>query len=250
MKKIILAFSLLFIAAAIELAQTVKIAPKKIVYTRKGKEVPREKRTFTVTYPIVSGAIPLAKKKKLDNTISYWRVFDTTLKDNLADEFWLYEMSYAVNYNKDGVLDIALTQDGSGAYPDSSTIDLVIDLKTGEQIKFANAFKTASLEKFAQMVNAKLDVEKKEIIAEIDKGSFGDNGKEAADSLKEQLTELNFTAETFDEYSISDKGVTIIYDAGFPHVIQAAQPDGRYFFNWAEVKPFIKPDGLLGKFVR
>ena len=240
----------MFIAVSIGFAQVVRITPKKTVYTRKGRDVPKEKKTFVVTYPLVSGAMPLATKKKLENTISYWRVFETTLKENQGEYHWLSELSYQVNYNKNGVLDVALTQEGVGAYPDGSTNYLIVDLKTGEQIKFDDAFKTDSLIKFAEMVDEKLKIETKKIIQTIDEGKFGENGKEADDSIKEHLGALSFTAEAFDQYSINDQGVTIIYDAGFPHVIQAAQPDGRYFFTWNEVKPFIKRDGLLAKFVR
>lgn len=249
MKKLIPVFLLMFTAASVGFAQIV-ITPKKTIYTRKGKEIPKEKQTFVVTYPLTSGAIPAATGKKLANTISYWRVFETTLKESQTDG-WLSELSYQVNYNKNGILDIALTQDGSGAYPDRSTVNLVVDLKSGEPVKFADVFKANSLVKFAEAVDAKLKIESKAIIQRIDKGEFGDeNGKEANDSLKEQLGELSFTADTFNEFSVSDKGVTIIYDAGFPHVIQAAQPDGRYFFTWAQIKPLIKPDGLLAKFIR
>lgn len=250
MKKLIPALLLLLVAASINFAQVVNFTPKKTVYNRKGKDISKEKKTFVVTYPLFNGTMSLAAKKKLENTISYWRVFETSLKENLTESDWLYELSYKVNYNKNGVLDIALTQEGSAAYPDSSTIELIVDLKTGEQVKFADAFKTDQLAKFAELVDAKLKVEANDVIKRIDKGEFGENGKEADDSIKEQLGELSFTAETFDAYSINDKGVTIIYDAGFPHVIQAAQPDGQYFFTWAELKPFIKPDGLLGKFIR
>lgn len=250
MKKLILAFSLMFLGTSIIFAQVVKITPKKTVYTRKGKEVPKEKRAFVVTYPVIAGVAPPVKKK-LENTINYWRVFETTLQENLGEYHWLTEMSYEVNYNKNGILAVALTQEGVGAYPDGQTVNLVIDVKTGEQVKFGDAFKAGSLAKLAELVNAKLEVEKKEIIKSIDKGEFGnENNQEANDALKEQVSGLNFTAETFDEYSVSDKGITIIYDAGFPHVIQAAQPDGRYFFTWTEMKPFIKPEGLLGRFVR
>lgn len=253
MKKFAFAFLLLFVAASINFAQSITIMPKKTVYTRKGKDVSKYKRTFVVTYPLFNGTMDLAAKKKLEKTISYWRVFDTTLNENLTESDWLSDLSYKVNYNKNGVLDIALTQEGSAAYPDSSTIDLIVDLKIGEQVKFADAFKNDSLAKFAEMVDAKLAVEKKSIVARIDKGEFDEGGKpdkEANDAVKEQLGALSFTPENFEQYSVGDKGVTIIYDAGFPHVIQAAQPDGRYFFTWAEAKPFIKPDGLLAKFVR
>jgi hypothetical protein len=251
MKKSILALSVLLVLASLGLAQNISITPKKIVHKRIGKQVPREKRTFVVTYPLVSGSIAAATKKRLENTISYWRVFETTLQENQGEYHWLSEMSYTVNYNKNGILDIALTQEGVGAYPDGQTVNLVVDLKTGEAIKFRDVFKSNSLTRFAEMVNTKLNSEKQDTIQRINRGEFGgENDKEANESLKEQVSGLIFTAETFNEFSINDKGVTIIYDAGFPHVIKAAQPDGRYFFTWAELKPFIKPDGLLGRFVR
>ena len=241
---------LLVAAASVSFAQTIVIQPKKTVYTRKGKGVPKHKRTFVVTYPLFNGTMNVAAKKKLADTISYWRVFETTLQENLNDSDWLYEMSYAVNYNKNGILDIALTMEGVGAYPDQSIKNLVVDLKTGEQIKFADVFKTESLDQFAPLVDAKLKAENAETIKSIDADKSSGYSKEDNDSFKEQLDALSFTAETFDDFSVSDKGVTIFYDAGFPHVIQALQPAGRYFFTWTEVKPFIKPDGLLGKFVR
>ncbi len=247
MKKLSLAFLMLFVAASINFAQTIIIKPKKTVYTRKGKEVPKEKRTFTVTYPLFNGTMSVAAKKNLEKTISYWNVFETTLAENLADDYWLYELSYQVNYNRNGILDIALMMDGSGAYPDQTVKDFVIDLKTGGQVKFADAFKSDSLSKFAAMVDAKLKAENKETIESMESDKSAD--KEADASFKEQLASLTFTAETFDEFSVNDKGVTIFYDAGFPHVSQALEPAGRYFFTWAEAKPFIKPDGLLGKFV-
>jgi hypothetical protein len=251
MKIKLVVFAVLLLAFSIEgFAQTVKIMPKKIVYTRKGKQFSDYKKTFVITYPQVSGTINAAAKKKLDSTISYWRVFETTLRESQNSD-WLSEMSYKINYNKKSILDIALTQEGSGAYPDGETINLVIDLNSGEQIKFKDAFKINSLDKFAKMVDKKLSNEKAELIQRVNKGEFRDaDGKEGDDYLKEQIGALKFLAGTFNEFSISDEGITIIYDARFPHVIQALQPDGRYFFTWAEVKPFIKPGGLLARFVR
>ena len=250
--KIWLVFLAVAFCASTAFSQSVVITPKKTVYTRKGKETPKIKRTFVVTYPVVSGKLSPASKKKLENTISYWRVFETTLAENMSEYNWLTEMSYTVNYNKNGILDISLTEEGVGAYPDGQTVTLVVDLKTGAQVKFEDVFSADQKTEFAAFVDQKLDAEKREIIKEVESGNFGDGipDKEGDNWIKEKLQELKFTAETFNEFSVSDKGVTILYDAGFPHVIQAAQPDGRYFFTWAEIKPFIKPAGLLGRFIR
>lgn len=232
-------------------AQTVTVSPKKTIYTRKGKGIPKEKRTFVVTYPVIAGKLSPAIKKNLENTISYWKVFDTTLAENLGDYHWLSEMSFKVNYDRNGILDISLTQEGVGAYPSSQTVNLVIDLKTGRRVEIRDVLKPEALNKLAKMVDQKLSAEKKEIIRRIDKGEFSeDNDEELNNSLKEQINSLKFSEETFNEFSVSDRGITFIYNADFPHVIKAVEPDGRYFFTWSELKPFIKPDGLLARFVR
>lgn len=248
--KYLLVLLAIFAFASVCFSQTIVIKPKKTVYTRKGKVSFKEKRTFTVVYPVVSGTIPAAIKKKLESTISYWRVFETTLTENLSESDWLDDAFYKVNYNKNGILDISLMQEGTAAYPDSQTYNLVINLKTGEQVKFADVFKADSLAEFAKIVDKKLKVETAAMNKRIDSGEFGKEDKEGNEYVKKELGALEFTAESFNEYSINDKGVTILYDAGFPHVTQALQPDGRYLFTWAEVKSFINRDGLLEKFVR
>lgn len=228
-------------------AQTsITITPKKTVYTRTLPKIDKWKKSFTIRYPLVSGSLTPAAKRKLENTISYWRNFETTLKENLT-ETWLETLDYEVNHNGNGILDMSLRMDGSGAYPDYSVKNLVVNLKTGEQVKFADVFKTEMLKKLAEMVDKKLEAEKKEIFERIDEESIT---KEDKDSLKEQVGGLKFTVENFEEFSVSSKGVTFIYDAGFPHVIQALEPDGRYFFSYNELKPFIKTNSILGQFIR
>jgi hypothetical protein len=61
---------------------------------------------------------------------------------------------------------------------------------------------------------------------------------------------LKFKRSNLDDFSISDKGLTFLYDAEFPHVVQALQPAGEYFFSYAELRPYIRREGLLGTFIR
>ena len=66
---------------------------------------------------------------------------------------------------------------------------------------------------------------------------------------KEAQEPLKFTIENLDEFSVGAKGITFLYDAGYPHAIQAFEPIGEYFFSYSELKPFIRRDGLLGQFI-
>ena len=113
-------------------------------------------------------------------------------------------------------------------------------------IKAADAFNPDSLATLAEMANQKLKAETRERIKEAEAGKDSDADQKS--SLKDQLEQLTFTVENLDEFSVNDKGLTFLYDAGFPHVIQALQPDGRYFFSSAELRPYIKRNGPLGIF--
>ena len=113
-------------------------------------------------------------------------------------------------------------------------------------VKAADAFNPSSLPKLVAMANQKLRAEIKELSQVVDDDKEQD--AEQKGFLKEQLNQLSFTRQNLDEFAVSDKGVTFLYDAGFPHVIQALQPAGEYFFSYAELRPHIKGNGPLGIF--
>lgn len=235
---------LLFLPLALTIVafpQSVTIKPKKTVYKRP-KPIMEGKRTFTVTYPKVSGLSP-ALNKKVETNISYAKVMKLDIKDEINEAQWLYEATYDVNYNKNGILDITLSLDGSGAYPSVFNKTVVINLKTGNRVAPADVFTNlAGLAAMCRKAQLKEIKEAKEEYKK-DPDSNGFDGEEYFKDAKFGVAELS-------EFTISDKGVTFMYDYGFPHVVLALQPDGQYLFSWNELKPFIKRDGLLGQFIR
>lgn len=73
----------------------------------------------------------------------------------------------------------------------------------------------------------------------------------AKDEDPKQLFEYtNFEEKDLDNFAVDMAGVTFYYDYGFPNVLKALEPEGELWLSWAEVKPFIKQDGLLARFVR
>jgi hypothetical protein len=223
------------------------IQPRKVVLLRTGRlarEFPERKKAI-VRYPIVRGLADATVLRRIQNTLTIKNVFDSSLEEYRQDA-WLSDFDYKVNYNKNYLLDITFSQSGMGAYPDTQTKHFLINLKSGRVIKAADVFNPDSLATLAEMANQKLKAEASERIkeAEGDKDSDADQKS----SLKEQLEQLTFTVENLDDFSVNDKGLTFLYDAGFPHVSQALQPDGRYFFSFAELRPYIKRNGPLGIF--
>jgi hypothetical protein len=225
----------------------VTVQPRSVVLLRSRKvarDFPGRNRAI-VRYPIVLGLTDATVLRRIQNTLAIKNVFDSTLEEYRHDS-WLTDFDYKVNYNKNYLLDITFQQSGVGAYPDTQTKHFLISLRSGMVIKAADAFNPDSLATLAEMANQKLKAETRERIkeAEADKDSDADQKS----SLKDQLEQLTFTVENLDEFSVNDKGLTFLYDAGFPHVIQALQPDGRYFFSYAELRPYIKRNGPLGVF--
>jgi hypothetical protein len=237
--KCLLIIALIAVFASTEFAQSAIITPRKVTYKRP-KPISDYKKSFTVTYPKVKGVSPTVAKK-IENTLSYERVFNFTIKEEISEIQWLAEAGYEVGYNKRGILGVTLTIEGSGAYPSGSQKPLIINLKTGQKITPQDVF--VNLNGLVAKLKGIQQKEVKDSIVEIKKQDpETENPAELFENTKYTLKDLN-------EFSINDKGITFWYDYGFPHVIQALQPEGRYFLSWSELKPFIKPTGVFAQFV-
>ena len=218
-----------------------RVVPKEVTYTRKGNQVPDFKKTFTVRYPVVEGIALKGTRERLKNTISYWKNFDTTLEDNLNGDYWMSSLDYKVNYLNRGLLDIDLTMEGSGAYPDAHTKTLVVDLNTGGRLFVRDVFTNigALVLKIDRAQKAEIKSTKAQALRE---------GLDDTDTYDSLISETVFGVSKMDEFSISEKGVTFIYDYGFPHAFKALEPEGRYFFSWNELRPYVKKRGRLSGF--
>jgi len=223
------------------------VKPRTIVIVRSGqiaKEFPEKKRA-TVRFPLVSGPSDARVLRQVQSILQIKNVFDSTIAEYARDN-WLEEFGYEVNYNKNCILDISFSQSGSGAYPDTQTRHFAINLKKGTVIKASDAFVSSKLPSLASLVRAQLKNELAQILKNLAESKSDTEdiriAKEAQEALEYKLADL-------DEFSVGDKGITFLYDAGYPHAIQAFEPEGRYFFSYAELKPYIKRDGPLGQFV-
>jgi hypothetical protein len=230
------------VAATSDGVPSVVIQKRRIVLVRTGKfirDFPERKRAV-VNYPVVVGPKNSTVLRKIRALFDFKNIFGSSLAE-YRTETWLSEFDYKVNYNRNYILDITFMQDGIGAYPDTHKKHFAINLRNGELIKAADAFDSSSLDALAALVDKKLQTENQETIRD-----SGDDRETARDLLKD----LKFQASNLDEFSVSDKGITFLYDAEFPHAVQALQPVGEYFFSFAELKSYIKRDGPLGVFVR
>jgi hypothetical protein len=230
-------------------AQSIVVTPKRVVYKRTGRNVPDFKRTFEVRYPIFSGKLTPVARRGLRSGTDYWRIFDMKLADNLRDDHWLSNLDYEVKYNKYNILDIWLFVEGVAAYPDGSSKYLVFDIRTGRKLDYSDLFISSRMRDLLSKIRAVMKHSEAEALKD-------------SEEMRETLAYYrNFTPEfhptpdkiefkNLDGFTISDTGVTFLYDYGYAHVAQALEPPGEFFLSYAELKPFIRPDGLLARFVR
>jgi hypothetical protein len=223
------------------------IQRRRLVITRTpaiARQFPNKKRA-TISYPVVSGLNP-AVLKRVRSLFEFKNIFDYSLQE-YRDDSWLEEFDYVVNHNANSLLDITFTQSGSGAYPDDQSKHLLINLKNGRLIKASDAFVPSANSELVTKVNAKLQSELKAILKSL---SDSKSDPEEVRIAQEAQEPLQYKIEDLDNFSVGMRGITFLYDVGYPHVIQAFEPVGHYFFSFAELKHYIRPDGPLGQFIR
>lgn len=242
MKKLILLVTVALIAAFSAFGQTVTVTERKVTYTRK-KPIADHKKSFTITYPKIKAATP-AVSRKIEAALSFQKLLEINVQEEMGEVQWLEEASFEVGYNKNGLLSVAMFMEGSGAYPSGTTVRVVIDSTSGTRVTPALAFQNTS--GLLAMIKKDMDKEIAKAIADIKADK--ENGDFDAESQFAQAAE--FYKLSLKEFAISDEGITFYHDYGFPHVAKALQPDGEFKYSWTEIKPFLKPAGLLSRMAR
>ena len=157
---------------------------------------------------------------------------------------WLSEADFQEVFNKDGVLTIMLWMEGSAAYTDGVTKYVVIDLASGDRLTPAAAF--IDLPGLLSAVKKKQAAEVEKAIRDIK----ADPEFPKDQDPKELFEFTSLEEKDLDYFAVDMAGVAFFYDYGFPNALKALEPEGEFRLSWAEVKRFIKPDGLLARFVR
>ncbi len=247
--RFIYSLCLLFIFCTAAIAQSITVRPRKVVYKRTSKSVPDWKRTFEARYPIFGGKLTPATLRRLRSGTDYWSNFDIKLADNLRDDHWLSSLDYDVKYNKHNILDIWLIMEGVGAYPDGSIRHLVFDARTGKMLGIPDLFAASQMPDLLAKIRSVMRRHEDASVKE---------SKEVRETLayyRESSPEFHLTPEKIEfknlsGFTVSDTGITFIYDYAFAHAVEALEPPGEFYLSYIELKPFIRTDGLLARFVR
>lgn len=240
--KTLSAFFLLLLAFSAAEAQSVMVTGRKRIYTRP-KPIVDFKKTFSIRRPMVRAATP-ALSRKIDALIDPVKVLEIDLKGEMDDHQWLSEADYKIVHNADGVLAVMVWMEGSGAYPDGVTRYVVVDTAKGTRATAAEVFN--DLDGLAKLVKTRQDA----AVAARIKAIRADPDLRGDEDPEKLFENTNFEPKDLEGFSVDAEGVSFFYDYGFPHVIQALEPSSELRLSWAEIKPFVRRDGLLARFVR
>jgi hypothetical protein len=222
-------------------AQSIKIETKEVVYTRPNP-INDYKKTFSVTFPKVSG-VDKTTAKKIENAISFENAWEITIEEERNESEWLEEAGFTVLYNKNGILSVELMINGSAAYPSLSNKYVVVDIKTGNKLNPGDVF--VNQNQLLTEITKKQNAEIQDSIELIKTNPDFDEPN------PEYLFEdKHFISKDLEEFIVDDKGITFVFNYSFPRYALALEPIGRYFFSWKEISPFINKKGVFARFIK
>lgn len=230
----------------------------KTLTTPKGKE--DFPRGAEIRYPIFRGDAAATRKLQALALASYCdflndedegerRTFTGTveeLRQTASKNAMLTQATFEVGLNDGRFLVLTFTSEILGAYPWTLFRRIVIDRETVTILGPAAVF--TDTDGLCRLLDRKLQAE----IARSIKGADVKPGDALYDEYRFEGPDVRrqFRERNLPGYIIGAKGVTFFYDYAFAHVGKAAEPSGKLFLPWKGMKPFIKPDGPLGKFVK
>lgn len=196
------------------------------VWTRPGTTKPTT--SFEVTLPRVRVVDPVAQGR-IDAALTPEALLGDPQAQIEADG-WVDAARFETTLNRDAVLSLLVTVEGSGAYPDSYNRAVVLDLLTGGQIgadTLSDAGRTALVARVSEEVAQR---------------------KAAADpEVQEMLAPVAFTDRDLVGFEATEQGLGFFVPWGLPHAIAAASPDPVVTVAWAEVAPNLAPGSPLAR---
>ncbi|MBC6699559.1 hypothetical protein [Hymenobacter sp. BT190] len=158
--------------------------------------------------------------------------------------------SYEVLYNDNYLLSVALTAEYLTAYPSSVTRHATFDLHTGRllQVRDLLADTLALRQRWQQSINRRIGAHLAALptnYPELDAEMLADVRQRLHWNDSTRTATLEANDPRFYDFALTPFGLTLYYDFGFPHVVQALQPEADYLFPYAELSAWLKPKGPL-----
>ena len=157
---------------------------------------------------------------------------------------------YEVLYNDYGLLSVEFKADYLGAHSSSTVRHATFDLRTGRLLEVRDlvADTLALRSRWLQSINRRIANHLRKLPAEypqMDADLLADVRRRLYWNDSTQTVQLEGDDPRFYDFALTPFGLMLYYDFGFPHVVEALQPDSDYLFSYAMLAPWLKPKGPL-----
>ncbi len=219
-------------------AQSVMVA--NVVKSAKSKLGPASYR-----FPVVVGTKPDWIATRINADVRNRSLGEESLAQVTSDfaknGSGITDIDYKVNHNANSLLDITTTSETMGAYPDVFNEYLVYDLRSGARVRPGDVFSTFS------PIRSLIQKQVKSIIAQAKA-----DDPSVAEDLDLLLGDSPATVndDTLGRFTIAKPGLIFHYSFGFPHAMKVLEPNEDMLLTWAELRPFVRSEGLLAPFAK
>ncbi|WP_375435803.1 hypothetical protein [uncultured Hymenobacter sp.] len=162
------------------------------------------------------------------------------------------ESRYEVLYNDHGLLSVEFTSEYRGAYPSTVKRHATFDLRTGRLMAVRDlvADTLALQQRWQQSISRRVTEHLRTLPEEYpqlatDTNLLADVKHRLYWNDSTSTVELQAGEPRLYDFAVTSFGLVLYYDFGFPHLIEALQPDSDYQLTYADIKLWLKPKGPL-----
>lgn len=200
-----------------------------------------------IVMPILTGLNDKNLIRRINKHLSLESLYGTSL-DAIKEEFQRCEgtirtIGYEVIRLDNTILSINLFMETEAVYPDQSNTYRSINLKTGDIVRPEDVFAQDKINDLVRFINLK-----KSKIEKNDERRLSSEELEDFQSIVGNAP--SYTIEDLENFVISEKGVRFFYNYGACHAARALEPADSFELTFDELEPYIKADGLLGRYAR
>ncbi|MGZ3865320.1 MAG: hypothetical protein ACXVC6_06660 [Bacteroidia bacterium] len=170
--------------------------------------------------------------------ISYYTIDELKeYKENFKKDsilFGLTAAGYEITYNENCLLSLTINMETMGAYPSGYSVYRNFDINTGDSISLEKMLDETKINDLIKLCDDTLQNR-----IERCRKEYADQ-----DFIVEQLTGQQFTRKNLVNFYVTQTHVVLVYNFGFPHVIQGTEPDGfikiarKDFRKYLKVNPY------------
>jgi hypothetical protein len=203
----------------------------------------------TIIYPIIVTGNPVVNRlinKEIKEQVLDPENSKATTRETIRSmiRMGLTDLSYEVTYSENGILSLKIDIEVMAAYPSVSFRYLNFDIRTGQRLEIKDIINEKMFEQFKSKVFAdKIDslksYKENELRSQLLNKELDTLTYQGAMELVDSYCIKSVNIETF---SLSPKGIEIIDECEFPHVIRGMEPTYELKYSYWFMRPYLRPE--------